>query len=108
MIFEGLEEGNVQRGEGRDRKGQRGDLLGEARMRRGRKEGEELFQRAREMFFDAHFPLWATASVLSLQQGFYADEVAAGAGHVTTATLLHDLRLVSTVYVKQVGAVSCE
>lgn len=43
MIFEGLEEGNVQRGEGRDRKGQRGDLLREASMRRGRKEGGELF-----------------------------------------------------------------
>ena len=54
MIFEGLEEGNVQRGEGRDRKGQRGDLLREASMRRGRKEGGELFQRAREMFFKAH------------------------------------------------------
>ena len=34
---------------------------------------------------------------LPLQQGFYADEVAAGAGHTTTAMLLHDLRLVSTV-----------
>ena len=34
---------------------------------------------------------------LPLQQGFYADEVAAGAGHTKTAMLLHDLRLVSTV-----------
>lgn len=33
-----------------------------------------------------------------MQQGFFADEVSAGAGHVTTTMLLHNLRLVSTVH----------
>lgn len=55
MIFEGLEEGNVQRGEGRDRKGQRGDLLREARMRRGRKEGGNCFKE-QEKCFSKHIP----------------------------------------------------
>lgn len=36
-------------------------------------------------------------SLLSMQQGFYADEVSAGAGHTTTTVLLCSLRQVSTV-----------
>ena len=105
---EGGREGRAREGEARE--GGREEVIEEGKERRegqlaewGWKEGGErgTDQSVRKTFPTAHLPLLAPAFVLSLQQGFFADEVAAGAGHTTTATLLHDLRLVSNGCINQ-------